>query len=280
MDTMLHFSSDNLATKFLSNEELRSVVPYAYATEPMSTNVSDRYAFIPTSRLIDDMSALGWNVVDAKQAGRRKNAKNHKSFHMLAFQNPNVCIKSENGEVDCYPRIIITNSHDGQNSFKFMIGLFRLVCSNGMGVATETFASISVRHINYTFEELQIVVAKAMAVLPAQVDTMNTMKSINLTDAQKLELALIAIRIRKNNDNLNVDDQTLTDMLTPVREQDAGNDLWTVFNVLQEKIIKGGFDASFDNRKARKVRAIKSASKDIEINQRLYNAAYSYAVAV
>ena len=69
-------------------------------------------------------------------------------------------------------------------------------------------------------------------------------------------------------------------MLTPVRAQDAGNDLWTVFNVLQEKIIKGGFDASFDNRKVRKVRAIKSASKDIEINQKLYNAAYSYAVAV
>jgi hypothetical protein len=38
-------------------------------------------------------------------------------------------------------------SHDGKNSFTFTPGLFRMICENGLVVATEQFADFKVRHM-------------------------------------------------------------------------------------------------------------------------------------
>ena len=73
---------------------------------------------------------------------------------MIALQNPDIKIM-RNGEVDAYPQIILTNSHDGFNSFKFMLGIFRLVCSNGLVVCDNQMVNMTIRHINYTFDELR-----------------------------------------------------------------------------------------------------------------------------
>jgi hypothetical protein len=83
---------------------------------------------------------------------------------MISFQNPDVKITKEvkdiNGEiteiVDSYPRIILTNSHDGFNSFKFMLGLFRLVCSNGLVLCTDEMVNMSIVHVKYDFETLNV----------------------------------------------------------------------------------------------------------------------------
>ena len=102
--------------------------------------------------------------------------------------------------VDTYPRIIMTNSHDGYNSFKFMLGLFRLVCSNGLVVCDNQMVNMSIRHINYTFEELRRIVAQAIEEVPNIVATMNKMRTIELSDAQKKDIARSMFKIRKNVD--------------------------------------------------------------------------------
>jgi hypothetical protein len=89
-------------------------------------------------------------------------------------------------------------------------------------------------------------------------------------------------KIRKGydeNDNVQVDEETINDILTPVRSEDNANDLWTVFNICQEKMIKGGFSATGKNNKARKQRGITSIKKDMEYNQRLWGVASQYLMA-
>ena len=54
------------------------------------------------------------------------------------------------------PQIILTNSHDGFNSFKFMLGIFRLVCSNGLVVCDNQMVNMTIRHINYTFDFVEL----------------------------------------------------------------------------------------------------------------------------
>jgi hypothetical protein len=184
--------------------------------------------------------------------------------------------------VDCFPRIILTNSHDGFNAFKFMVGIFRLVCSNGLVVATETFANVAIRHINYTFDELRSIVAKAILNVSDNIAVMNEMEKTTLTQEQKHALANEAMRIRNGEDEkpVNLSEDDLEDILAPVREEDKGDDLWTVFNLLQEKIIKGNYNmVSPTNGKTRKARAIKGVARDIEINQNLFRTALSYAQA-
>ena len=56
----------------ISKEQVKQVAPSVF-TKTGSSNVSEKYSHIPTERVMDDMSALGWNVVDAKEIKARKN---------------------------------------------------------------------------------------------------------------------------------------------------------------------------------------------------------------
>ena len=289
-DTMLSFSDNSLSTDFLSMDDLRKACPAAFKTTPTNPGVSERYVHANTATVVEDLAKLGWYPVQAKQCRPKKNSKGIRSFHMIALQNPNVkiCkpvtdITGETTEiVDSYPRIILTNSHDGFNSFKFMVGLFRLVCSNGLILCSDEMVNMSIRHINYSFEALRTVVSSAIEQIPYIVNTMNTMKNTKLSDAEKKELATAVVKIRKDvedDEKFSIDEATVMDILMPVREEDKGDDLWTVFNVCQEKLIKGGFQATGKNDKVRKQRKITSIKKDVEYNQRLWEIATRFMPA-
>lgn len=289
-DTMLSFSDNNLSTNFLSMDDLRKACPAAFKTSPTNPNVSERYVQASTATVIEDLAKLGWYPTEAKQCRPKKGSKGIRSFHMIALQNPNVKISKivENSDgtsieiVDSYPRIILTNSHDGFNSFKFILGLVRLVCSNGLVLCSDEFANLSIRHINYTFETLRTVVADIVEKVPYVVSTMNDMKNTIISDDNKKELATAVVKIRKemdDNQQIELDEATIMDILMPVREEDKGDDLWTVFNVCQEKMIKGGFQATGKNDKVRKQRKITSIKKDIEYNQRLWEVATRFMPA-
>jgi hypothetical protein len=280
---MLSFRDDELSTSFLTTDEIRKVCPMAFHTAPTNPNVSDKYVQANTATVIDDLSKMGWYPVQAKQCRGKKNSSGVRSFHMIAFQNPNVRITKtlDNGEkvVGTYPRIILTNSHDGFNSFKFMLGLFRLVCSNGLVVCNNKMVDMSIRHINYDFEELRKVVASAIAEVPNIVNTMNDMRKTILNEEEKVSIAKEVIKIRKglNSDEMiEVDKEVIDDILKPLREEDKKHDLWTIFNICQEKMIKGGFNLLSKTNKMRKQRNITSIKKDTEFNQRLWHTATRY----
>ena len=59
-------------------------------------------------------------------------------------------------------------------------------------------------------------------------------------------------------------------------KEDEKNDLWTIFNICQEKMIKGGFKAENKKLKLRKQKGITSIKKDLEFNQSLWQKATQY----
>lgn len=278
-DVMMSYGSHNLSTKFLTEDEIKERCPLAFRENPTNPKVSEKYVQANTATVINDMAKLGWYVVDAKQKGKRKNSSGIQSFHMVSFQNPDIKVM-ENNEVEAFPRIILTNSHDGMNSFKFMIGLYRLVCSNGLIVADETFEELTIRHINYNFNDLRHLVAKTVEALPQYIETVNKMKATQLSKEQKYDFALKMLKLRKNvpeDAQLTVSESTLQDVLTPVRTADEGDSVWNVFNVLQEKMIKGGsMVESGKNNKLRKMRPVKSFVRDLNVNYSMYQTAMTY----
>jgi len=102
---------------------------------------------------------------------------------------------------------------------------------------------------------------------------MNDMKNRILTEDEKRKMALDAMLIRAGVKELQYDEETLTDILEPKRKADKGNDLWRVFNVIQEKITQGDFHAALKGAKVRKVRKIKSFEKDLKVNKELFKLA-------
>jgi len=193
---------------------------------------------------------------------------------MVAFQNPDIKITGSDGD-EAYPRILLTNSHDGMQSFRFSVGIFRLVCSNGLVVADEKFNDFRIKHKGYTFDELRDVVSQAVKDLPNKVEVMNQMRNRILSEEEKQKLAIDALLIRAGVKTLEYDRETIDEILEPKRKEDQGDDLWRVFNVVQEKIINGDFHAALVGAKVRKVRKIKSFEKDIQVNKDLFKLASS-----
>ena len=274
-DVMLSFQGQQ---DYMTKDQLREECPLAFAKEATNPDVSKKYLFVNTETIIDDLDKLGWKPVQAAQRkGRGKSTIFSK--HMIAFQNPDLKIKGKDGD-DSFPRIIMTNSHDGMQAFKFSVGIFRLVCSNGLVVADEQFNEFKIKHKGYTFDELRGVVNQAVADLPNKVEVLNQMKQRVLTQDEKNKLALDAMLIRagikpgsKEAKKFNYDDETIIDILDPKRDEDKGDDLWRVFNVVQEKITQGDFHAALTGAKVRKVRKIKSFEKHLKVNKELFKLA-------
>ena len=106
------------------------------------------------------------------------------------------------------------------------------------------------------------------------------MKNRVLSQEEKNKLALDAMLIRANitpgsekAKKFNYDDETIIDILDPKRKEDEGDDLWRVFNVIQEKITQGDFHAALTGAKVRKVRKIQSFEKDLKVNKQLFKLA-------
>ena len=171
-----------------------------------------------------------------------------------------------------FPELLLTNSHDGKNAFHLRVGLYRLVCSNGLVVADAEFSNVSIRHMGYTFEELRTKVVNLIETLPNLVNKINQFRDISLSDEQMIEFATQAAMARWNNSDVTVDPNEL---LVAERNLDMGNDLWAVFNRVQEKLVNGGFNYN-NGRKTRKVRALKNFTADMQFNGKLWELAESY----
>jgi len=259
--------------EFLSNEQINEICPSVFTSKP-STTVSEKYTHIPTSRVIEDMRSLGWDVVDAKQVKSRKSKTKGVGKHMVTFRNDDVVVDGDDGDT-VYPQILLTNSHDGKNAFQFQAGLFRMICENGLVISTQDFAKVKIRHMGYTFEELQTQIRAMVERLPLTVESMNKMKQIELNEEQMVEFATRALDTRfdeKQMKRINIDANQL---LGVDRVEDKGNDVWVVFNRIQEKLLNGDFEYGQGN-KMRKARKIKNFQQDARVNSELFDLALEY----
>ena len=256
--------------EFLTKDQIREIAPSVFTAKADKKTTSKHYVHIPTEKVIDDMTALGWGVVDAKQVKARKGQGYQK--HMVVFGNDDLRIDGQDGDT-VMPRILMTNSHDGKNAFTFQAGLYRLVCSNGLVIADAEFASMKIRHMGYDLNELSTVISEIVEKLPLTVECMNKLKAKKLSQEEKEQFALEAIGLRFDTKNKNFE---LKEILEPTRVEDRGDDMWSVYNLIQEKLVHGmiNYGVGIKQRKARK---IKNFQQDMKLNQDLYALALSYA---
>ena len=267
-------SSDMQNAKYLTKENMKSLAPSIFAEKP-SNEVSKHYTHIPTERVIDDMELLGWKPIQATEVKARKNSTRGFQKHLVTFRNEDVVINGDDGDT-VFPQILMTNSHDGKNAFQFQAGLYRLICSNGLVIADTQFEVVKMRHMGYNFEDLQEKIKEMVEKLPLTVESMNKMKAKEMAEEEILQFAKDAINTRFSEKEMKRIQIDLKELTTPVRKEDQGNDLWSVFNVVQEKIITGDFDYRAGN-KARKAREIKNFKQDMKINKELFDLALTYA---
>jgi hypothetical protein len=190
------------------------------------------------------------------------------------FRNNDIVIDGKDGDT-VFPQILLTNSSDGKNAFTFRAGLFRLVCENGLVISTQDFANMRIRHYGYKFEDLKATITNIVEKLPLTVASMNKFKQIQLNKKQIIKLAKEALNIRFGEVEMNRITVDWNEFVKPTRREDEGTDLWSVFNVVQEKVLEGDFNYVAGNR-SRKARKIKNFNQDMELNSKLYELATTY----
>lgn len=266
----------------MQNTDIKLNAPAVFATSPVTT-VSKHYTFIPTTTLIDDFRKLGWEVHRARQAKARIDPQHTK--HTIVLRSDK--FPAFNGN---YPEIIMVNSHDRTTAFSFMLGLFRLICENGLVITDKVFDSLRVRHIGYHFEDLQALTDTIVQQMPQVMATVNRLTQITLTESQQVEFAVSAFATRFKEyvaDNGKVDTKSILkavdvkELLLPVRPEDNNPTVWAVYNRIQEKLMKGGFKRIGTKDNIAKIsRPITNIKLDIDVNRSLWSLANEFAAKV
>tara|TARA_R110002073_G_scaffold194746_7_gene353828 strand:- start:2005 stop:2466 length:462 start_codon:yes stop_codon:yes gene_type:complete len=152
-----------------------------------------------------------------------------------------------------------------------------MICANGLVIADEKFEDVKMRHMGYTFEDLQRMIVEMVEKLPLTVESMNKMKETELEGEQVLELAKSLLDIRVEGTDNTFTDVAITNVLESQRNEDRGNGLWEVFNRVQENIINGNFYYNTKSGKQRQARIIKNFKQDLDLNRNMFAKALEYA---
>lgn len=259
----------------LTIDQIKENAPQAFAATP-KPGVSDRYSFLPTSRIIEDMDRLGWKVNQAKSNRSRTSANAEFGNHIVKFFHPDVYMKDQDGNVEAYVNIVVMNNHMGTGSFKFEMGIFRLVCENGLIIKDKDFGGFNMRHSGYSFEQLQETLNAAMTRLPEVVGKINSYNQILMSKEAQKAFAQQAFALRSYQDR-QLTEIELEEFLAPRRKQDEGDSLWVVLNRIQESVLKGGYSITNKKDKIRRAKSIKNIQQDIKLNQQVWELAETFA---
>jgi len=267
-------------TTALINEQILKTAPSVFATAPHS-EVSDRYGFMPTIDVIDALRGEGWYPVDATQKNVRDQSKRELTTHLVRFRR----LGNDLQIGDSVAELVLKNSHDRSSAFVLHAGLFRMVCANGIITADSTFQKLSVRHGKNVVNDIIEGSYNVIENVPAIVDSVESMQNTELSASERAIFARTAYNYANGYDNDAARDEALvtdgnvlaSQILRPKRGADTGSDLWTTFNVVQEKLIKGGVRTAKVNDKGQyrrnTSRNITSIDKNIKLNKAIWEMA-------
>ena len=243
----------------LTREELMQHVPSVFS-EDKHTSRSDRYSYIPTITLLENLQSEGFEPFFACQSRVRDPDRREHTKHLLRLRRAGQI----NGQH--VPEIIILNSHDGASSFQLLPGIFRQVCTNSL-VCGQSFGEIRVPHRGDIVGKVIEGAYEVLGVFDRVEEKREAMRSLLLPPPAQHALANAALTYRFGEEHQPV---TATKILTPRRYEDRQNDLWTTYQRLQENLLKGGLSGRTAKGKRTHTRAVNGIDGDIRLNRALW----------
>ena len=215
----------------LSNDQLHAAAPSIFATAPVA-GVSERYTFLPTAQIIARMRDEGWAPVEARQQAVRVQGRMGFQKHLIRFQRRDQIARV--GEFA--PELCLVNSHDRSSAYQLHGALWRFVCSNGLMVSDSTIKQVSIRHSGRETDEVLTASFAMFAQVQNLASRVDAWQMRHMSDDDRHEFARRAIALRwETNAPISTDR-----VLIYRRDQDSGNDLWSVYNAVQENLVRGG----------------------------------------
>ncbi|HCL5065818.1 TPA: DUF945 domain-containing protein [Salmonella enterica] len=243
----------------LTHEELMQYTPSVFG-EDKHTSRSEKYTYIPTITLLENLRREGFEPFFACQSRVRDPGRRDYTKHMLRLRRAGQITGRQ------VPEIIILNSHSGESSFQLLPGMWRQVCANGL-VCGQSFGEIRVPHRGDIAGKVIEGAYDVLGVFDRVEEKREAMQSLLLPPPAQQALAKAALTYRFGEEHQPV---TATQILTPRRYEDRKDDLWSVFNRIQENLSKGGLPGRTAQGKRTHTRAVNGIDGDVRLNRALW----------
>jgi len=219
--------------------------------------IKTREFYIPTLDVITKLQHEGWQLkgVDEQRGKNRKISSNY-----VQMQHPDFAVKNSKGKDEAYTSITISNSCNGNKPLQMSLGMFRQVCTNGLVMFDQHAEAENIKHIEINYRNLDRFITSVTNKTGKLLTEVSEMKHKGLSIEDMRKLAREAASLRYND----LEDINIDDLLTVNRVEDESNDLWTVFNRIQENLTHD----------------VSNMSEDIRLNKQLFSLANQYALAV
>lgn len=243
----------------LTIEELFRTVPSVFSEEKHGSR-SERYTYIPTITLLDSLQKEGFYPFFAHQTRVRDVSRRAYTKHMLRLRRHNQITGSQ------VPEIILLNSHDDTSSYQMLPGFFRAICCNGL-VCGDSFGEIRVPHRGHVADNVIEGAYEVLTTFETIADKREQMQSLMLSPPAQHALAQAALTYRYGEEHQPITEEQV---LQPHRLEDKKDDLWTVYQRLQENLIKGGLSGRNAKGKRTRTRSVNGIDGDIKLNKALW----------
>jgi len=243
----------------LNETDLRKACPAIFSTKA-DPRVSERYSFTSTADILPVLRDHDFIPTGVQTRMKATPFSKHavEFFHSRDLENLR---RGKLGEV---PRIILTNSHDRSSRLVIMAGFYRLVCSNGMVVSSGAHSELRAMHIKLDPESINKLVHGISQMLDGASQQVEIFKNRKVSKIEQSVLANYAVEVRYRN--YEKPKMAAKELLTVRRDVDKGDDLWSVFNRIQENVMVGGLPL-FSGRKSG---GVKSFEFSVNANRRLW----------
>lgn len=266
ISTSLSFASHATAfTRALSLDALREQVPAVFAPAARES-LSEKYTFIPTERVLSGLMDAGFVPVEARQTPSRKASPLH-ARHILRLRRRFETVQLR----DSIPEIVFLNSHDGTSAYQLRVGIYRVVCTNGLIVSKGAFPMVRVTHRGDVVDSVitgALEMAERFEALAGQVERM---EQCHLLKDEQIDFAARALMLRYAD--LTQSGMQPSALLTVRRAEDIGEDLWRVFNRVHENLLRGGLSRRSASGRLTRTRRVHSIREDLRLNSRLWELA-------
>lgn len=258
-------SHANLFSRALSLDAIRQRAPAVFAPSADERR-TEKYTFIPTHAVLSGLMQAGFIPVEARQARTRRASPLH-ARHVVRLRRQFETVQLK----DAVPEVVFLNSHDGTSAYQLRLGLFRVVCTNGLIVSQGAFPTYYVPHRGDVVDEVIAGALEASERFGSLADQVERMEARRLGKDEQIHFAEQALALRYPDPA----DRGLqpAQLLTCRRTEDLGDDLWSTLNKVQENLLQGGLSRRSATGRLTRTRRITAIREDVRLNSGLWDLA-------
>lgn len=192
-------------------------------------SMSAKYQLFDSREVAEKVEALGFNFTGMSIQKVRKPENMGYQKHVMIFD-------VEQFDSENKLQLLVKNSYNGMSCLEFDLGIYRFVCANGL-VIGDNYFNYSFKHYKRFADQLDEAYYMIKHVTPNLIDNVVTLQKHEYSILEEKDFTEKALLLRHDSADIVSPDFSFL----PKREEDKAHNVYTLYNRMQEYMMKGGY---------------------------------------